>query len=431
MHILIIGSGGREHALAWKIRQSPLVTRLSCAPGNPGIAELAACFPIEADDVDEIRRHAVREKADLVVIGPEGPLAHGLADTLHEAGIRAFGPLQAAAQLETSKLFAKTFMQEAGIPTAAFAAFDDAEAAKDYVREGRIPIVVKADGLAGGKGVTVARDEAAALAAIDAAMTQRVFGEAGNTVVLEECLYGEEASVFALCDGENYVMMQTSQDHKPLLDQDEGPNTGGMGAYSPAPVVTEDMLGRIDREIVAPAVAGMKERGTPYHGVLYAGLMITREGPKAVEFNCRFGDPETQAVLPRMESDLVPLLLASCDGTLSQHSIAWRREACLTVVCASAGYPGAYEKGKPITMNRASCESAGGLLFHAGTAEQEGQLVTNGGRVLGVTALGETIAEAQRNAYDALCHVEFEGMTYRRDIGDKAFRHLPEEEARS
>ncbi len=420
MRVLVVGSGGREHALVWKIAQSPVVRRVYAAPGNPGMAAHAERANIGVNDFDRLVEFARENRVDLTVVGPEDPLSRGIVDRFAAEGLAAFGPTAAAAELESSKIFAKRFMAKYGIPTAAFAEFTDPEAAHDYVRSHGAPIVVKADGLAAGKGVTVARDVETARDAIDRIMRDRVFGEAGSRVVLEECLEGEEASVLALTDGRTVVPLVPSQDHKPVFDGDEGPNTGGMGAYAPAPVVTDDGLDQIMRTIVGPCVEGMAAEGRPYRGVLYAGLMMTAQGPKVVEFNCRFGDPETQVVLPLLESDLVPLLLAACDGTLDRHRVQWNPGACVSVVMASGGYPGAYDTGKAITGLEDAEAEEGVVVFHAGTRERDGGVVTAGGRVLNVTARAQDVPSAIDKAYRAVGRIRFEGAHFRSDIGRKA-----------
>ncbi len=420
MNVLVVGSGGREHALCWKIRQSPLVEQLYCAPGNAGIAREAKCVDIAASDTAGLIAFAKDNRIGLTVVGPEDPLAQGIVDAFDSAGLQAFGPSAAAAQLEASKRFAKEVMTAAGIPTAAYRAFRDPESAKAYVRERGAPIVIKADGLAAGKGVTVARDVAQALEAIDDAMSRRAFGDAGSEIVIEECLVGEEASIFALSDGANYVMLASSQDHKRAFDGDEGPNTGGMGAYSPAPIVTPELMQRIEREIIGPCIRHLSYSGIPYRGVLYAGLMIGADGPKVVEFNCRFGDPETQVVLPRMKSDLVPLLIACCEGGLAERAVEWHDAACTTVVMASGGYPGAYAKGKTITGLEEAARDPEVVVFHAGTKAANDQIQTNGGRVLNVTATGGDIAASIDRAYAAVRCIRFEGAHYRTDIGRRA-----------
>ncbi len=426
MDVLLIGGGGREHALAWKIVQSPLVEKLYAAPGNPGIARLdkGACVKLGAKDFVAQKAFIKEKGIGLVVVGPEDPLAGGIVDALAETGAAVFGPSAAGARLEGSKAFAKAFMARHAIPTAAYAEFDDAAAAKAYVREQGAPIVVKADGLAAGKGVTVAYDVGAALEAIDEAMVARVFGDAGAKVVIEECLMGEEASILAFCDGERAVPMVTSQDHKPAYDGDQGPNTGGMGAYSPAPVVTSGMEAVIQQQILDPCVRGMAAEGMPYKGILYAGLMMTEAGPKVVEFNVRFGDPETQVVLPRMASDIVPVFLACCEGRLDDCPIAYHDNTCVTVVMASGGYPKAYEKGKPIEGIGQAEADPEVMVFHAGTKEEDGVLRTNGGRVLNVTAWGNDLRETIGKAYGAVRAIDFDQAHYRNDIGQKALDRL-------
>lgn len=426
MNVMLIGGGGREHALAWKIAQSPLVDTVHCAPGNPGTAALEKCrnVPVNPLDFDAIRAHADAHDVGLVVVGPEDPLAEGIVDVLATPARRVFGPAKAAARLEASKAFAKAFMARHKIPTAGYAAFEDPATALAHVRAVGAPIVIKADGLAAGKGVTVAHTVGEAEDAIRAIMVDQVFGTAGGRVIVEEFLVGEEASILAFADGARVVPMASSQDHKAAREGDTGPNTGGMGAYSPAPVVDGAMMREIEATVLAPCVAGMAAEGSPYRGVLYAGLMITADGPKVVEFNCRFGDPETQVVLPRMETDLVPVLLACCDGTLNQCEIAYRDDACVTVVLASGGYPGPYEKGKAITGIDAAEADPDVQVFHAGTADRDGQLVTYGGRVLNVTAVGHDLPQAIARAYAAVDKIHFDGLHHRRDIGQKALRRL-------
>jgi len=424
VNVLIVGSGGREHTLAWKIAQSPLVEQVHCAPGNPGMARHGTCARIGVMDFDALVAYAKAHRIELAVIGPEDPLSMGLADHFRDAGIRAFGPSKLAAQLEGSKTFAKGVMARHGIPTADFGEFDDPDRAAAYVEERGAPVVIKADGLAAGKGVTVAHTVEAALDAIREAMVDGAFGAAGNKVLVEECLVGEEASILAFSDGKTVVPMASSQDHKPAFDDDLGPNTGGMGAYSPAPVVTPELGVEIEERILKPCVAGMASEGIPYTGVLYAGLMITDKGPKVIEFNCRFGDPEVQVVLPRMTCDIVPLLLACCDGTLDTCDLTWDDGACVTVVMASGGYPKAYAKGKTIT-GIDDAEALGNVIvFHAGTKVQDGQPVTNGGRVLDVTAWGGDIASTIEKAYAAVGKIHFEGAHFRKDIGRKALKRL-------
>jgi len=420
MNVLVIGGGGREHALVWKIAQSPLVQKIYCAPGNPGIASLAACVDIPVKDFGALIAFAKSNAIDFTVVGPEDPLAAGIVDKFAEAGLKAFGPSAAAAQLESSKGFAKAFMARHNIPTAAYAEFDNATEAEQYIREKGAPIVIKADGLTAGKGVTVAQDLDTALDAVRSAMLDLTYGEAGARVIVEEFLEGEEASILAFADGQTVVPMVASQDHKPAYDGDQGPNTGGMGAYSPAPVVTPALLDEITRTVLVPCVQGMAHEGMPYKGVLYAGLMITKNGPKVVEFNCRFGDPETQVVLPQMQTDLIPVLMACCDGSLKATPIQWANGACVSVVMASGGYPRDYEKGRAITGIKDAEQLSNVTVFHAGTRVSGDQLVTNGGRVLNVTATGPDIPSTIANAYEAVSRIQFDGAHYRTDIGQKA-----------
>jgi phosphoribosylamine--glycine ligase len=418
--VFVIGGGGREHALVWKIAQSAHVTEITCAPGNPGIAALAECIDIAAGDVDALVAFARERQFDLVVVGPEDPLAKGIVDKLRAAGLTAFGPSGAAAELEASKSFAKALMAKYNIPTSAYAEFTDVTSAIDYVKQTGVPIVIKADGLAAGKGVTVAQTIEEAIAAIQNMMTEKAFGEAGNRVVVEECLFGQEASILAFSDGTHVLSMAPSQDHKPAFDGDTGPNTGGMGAYSPAPIVTDAMLEEIHRTVLLPCVEGMAKEGRPYKGILYAGLMLTDAGPKVIEFNCRFGDPETQVVLPRMKTDVVPLMMACCDGSLLGRQIDWEPGACVTVVMASGGYPGSYEKGVRIDGIAEAERECGVNVFHAGTKRVGSDLVTNGGRVLNVTAVAGDVPAAIAKAYDGVKRIHFDGAHYRTDIGRKA-----------
>lgn len=420
MRILIVGGGGREHALSWKIAQSPLVSKIYCAPGNPGIAAHAECVDTPVSNLEALLSFALLKRIDLTVVGPEDPLSRGIVDLFESKGLKVFGPSKAAAQLEASKAFAKRIMEKYAIPTAQHATFTDPDAAIAYIRKNGAPIVIKADGLAAGKGVTVAHTVDEAIAAVLAMMSQKVFGDAGNQVVIEECLVGEEASILAFCDGRTVVPMVPSQDHKAVNDGDTGPNTGGMGAYAPAPVVPREMLPDITRTILQPCIEGMAKEGAPYRGVLYAGLMITRHGPKVIEFNCRFGDPETQVVLPLLISDLVPIMQACCDGKLAASTIDWSNDACVSVVMASGGYPGAFEKGLPITGIAKAEQDEAVKVFHAGTRRSGEQLVTNGGRVLNVTAIGPDIRRAIVGAYNAVSHIHFANAHYRSDIGKKA-----------
>ncbi len=419
MRILVVGGGGREHALCWAIAASPLCDKLFCAPGNAGIAADAECVAIGAEDVDALVEFATSQQIDLVVVGPEAPLVLGLVDRLDAAGIKAFGPSAAAAMLEGSKGFMKDLCARHGIPTAAYGRFGDAEAAKAYIREQGAPIVVKADGLAAGKGVTVAQTVEEALAAVDQAMGDKAFGDAGAELVIEEFMAGEELSFFVIVDGETALPLAGAQDHKAVGDGDTGPNTGGMGAYSPAPSLTEDLQAKVMERIVGPTVRGMAADGHPYRGVLYAGLMLTNEGPKLLEYNVRFGDPECQVLMMRLRSDIVPALVAACDGVLESFDLRWSDEVALTVVLAANGYPGSYERGTEIGGLDAAAD-AGAVVFHAGTKADGGRVLANGGRVLNVTASGATITQAQANAYTAVDAIDWPDGFCRRDIGWRA-----------
>jgi len=424
MNVLLIGSGGREHALAWALAASPMLTTLYAAPGNGGICTEAECVPLDVDDHDAVVTFCREKAVDLVVIGPEAPLVAGLADALAGAGIKAFGPSAAAAQLEGSKGFTKAVCREAGIPTAGFETFTDLLEACAYLEECDMPIVIKADGLAAGKGVIIAETIMDAIDALEL-IFGGAFGEAGSSVVIEEYLEGEEASFFAICDGKTVLPLATAQDHKPAFDGDEGPNTGGMGAYSPAPVMTDEMIARTMSEIVEPTVAALAARGTPFRGVLYAGLMITDRGPELIEYNVRFGDPECQVLMMRLKDDLLLLLKAAADGMLDQMSVRWRDEVALTVVMAAKGYPESYEKGTEI-KNLAAAEAVEGIkVFHAGTVRDGDRLLANGGRVLNVTALGATIEEAQARAYRAVDLIDWPDGFCRRDIGWRAIGRTP------
>ena len=418
MNVLLIGSGGREHALAWKLSQSPKLDRLYAAPGNAGIAAVARIADIDTGNHDAVIAFCREADIGLVVVGPEAPLVAGIADALADASISVFGPSAAAAQLEGSKAFTKELCDEANIPTAAYRHFTDAGEAEAYVRERGAPLVVKADGLAAGKGVVVAATLDEALDAV-AACFEGAFGEAGAEVVIEDCLVGEEASFFAISDGRNAVPLATAQDHKRVGEGDTGPNTGGMGAYSPAPVLTDALCGEVMATIIRPTVATMAARGTPFKGVLYAGLMITDEGPQLIEYNVRFGDPECQVLMARLESDLLELLYGSAQGDLDAIAPSWSNDAAMTVVMAAKGYPGSYEKGTAIAGIEAA-EATGALVFHAGTALRDDTLVANGGRVLNVTATGPTIAEAQARAYSAVDLIDWPDGFCRRDIGWRA-----------
>ncbi|HEY1748202.1 MAG TPA: phosphoribosylamine--glycine ligase [Xanthobacteraceae bacterium] len=419
MNILLLGSGGREHALAWKMTASPLTDRLFCAPGNAGIARDAECVALNLEDHAAVVAFCKSHSVDFVVVGPEGPLCAGIVDDLEAAGIRAFGPSRLAARLEGSKGFTKDLCQANGIPTASYARFRAASAAKDYVRARGAPIVVKADGLAAGKGVVVAESVGDAEDAIDAILGGGL-GEAGAELVVEEFLEGEEASFFALCDGETAVALASAQDHKRAFDGDKGPNTGGMGAYSPAPVVDDAMTQRVMSEIIAPTLRAMRAMDAPFKGVLYAGLMITAQGPKLIEYNVRFGDPECQVLMPRLMSDLVPALIASRDGVLKSIDLRWYPEAALTVVMAARGYPGPYAKGSVIGGLDEAAAVEGVEIFHAGTKADGRCILANGGRVLNVSALGKTLGEARERAYKAVARIRWPHGFCRHDIGWRA-----------
>ncbi len=423
MKVLIIGAGGREHALAWKLSQSKLVEKLYCAPGNGGIAELAECVALHVDDIEGIVAWAKKEGIDLVVIGPELPLTLGLADKLEKAGIKAFGPKAKAAAIEGSKVFAKDLLMKYEIPTARYGAFNEAMKAREFIRELPGPWVVKADGLAAGKGVFICSTYQEADEAVGSLLSGNVLGAAGNKVVVEEYLEGEELSILAFCDGKTIVPMVPSQDHKRAYDGDKGPNTGGMGAYTPVPVASPELMKEIEEKILKPVIAAMEKEGRTYQGVLYPGLMLTKEGPKVLEFNCRFGDPETQVVLPRLESDLGEIILAVVEGRLADVEIKWKNEACITVIMASGGYPGSYEKGYTIEgLAEAATEGNGVLVFHSGTKRHEGKLLTDGGRVLAVTACAGDLTEAREYAYRAVERISFKDKQYRKDIAYRALR---------
>ena len=428
MRVLVIGGGGREHALVWKLRQSPRIAALYCAPGNAGIAEDAECVPIAADDVKGLLRFAAERRIDLTVVGPELPLTLGLVDRFTAAGLSAFGPTAAAARLEGSKAFTKELLRHERVPTAFFGVFGDPDDAARYVKEVGAPVVVKADGLASGKGVFICPTVAEALEAVDELMRARLFGDAGSRVVVEEFLEGEEVSFMALTDGTTVLPLAPSQDHKRALDGDRGPNTGGMGACSPAPIVTPALQDRIMREIMEPVVRGLARHGVRYTGVLYAGLMVRDGQAKVLEFNVRFGDPEAQALLVRLRSDLVDLIERACAGRLAGTTIDWDPRAAVCVVLAAEGYPGAVERGRPIDGVEALRAWQGGKVFHAGTKRPDGALVTDGGRVLGVTALGDTIEQAMSEAYAAVARISWPGMHYRRDIGQRALAETAKRE---
>lgn len=420
MRVLVIGGGGREHAIVWKLAQSPLVSELYCLPGNPGIAKLATCVPGSPGDIAGIVRFAVERAIDLTIVGPEEPLCLGLVDALAAAGRRAFGPTAAAAAIEGSKAFAKQFMIRHGIPTASFQVFEEPAAALAFLSSCRLPAVIKADGIAAGKGVVIARERAEAVAAAREMLSGRAFGEAGRRIVVEEHLTGPEVSVMAFSDGTNITVMPPVQDHKRAHDGDRGPNTGGMGTYSPVPFCTPELLGQIRRTVIEPAIAGLRAEGRPFVGVLFAGLMLTPAGPKVLEFNCRFGDPETQSVLPRLRSDLVEIALACIEGRLDRCPVEFDRRAAACVILASGGYPGHYRKGVAIEGLAAAEAMEDVVVFHAGTAMVGGRLVTAGGRVLGVTGLGDDLRAALRRAYAAAEAIAFDGRQMRRDIGHQA-----------
>jgi phosphoribosylamine---glycine ligase len=414
--ILVVGSGGREHALAWKLKQSSGADRIFCAPGNAGTAEVGENVPIPANDLPALLCFARENQIGLTVIGPDDPLAAGVVDLFEAEGLRVFGPSKSAARLESSKIFAKDLMRKQKIPTARAAAFSKREAAFAFVEESRFPVVIKADGLALGKGVIIAHDAPEAQAAIDSMMTKRRFGDAGTRLLIEECLAGSECSLHALVDGQSYRMLATARDHKRAYDGDTGPNTGGMGAFSPADNFGADLQAQFDREVMHPLLNGLNENDVTFRGLLFPGLMITADGPRVLEFNCRFGDPETQAILPRLKSDLLQLLEATIDGTLDRSAIEWDARAAVTVVLASGGYPDKYEVGKPIHGLEQLANANDVHVFHAGSRRENGNVVTAGGRVLAVTALGETVATARARAYEAVSRIDFEGCHYRRDI---------------
>jgi phosphoribosylamine---glycine ligase len=427
MKILVLGSGGREHALCWKIAASPLVTKLWCMPGNAGIAADAECVATDIADHPAVIAFCKANKVDFVVVGPDAAVAAGVVDDLNAAGFKAFGPTQAAARLESSKKFTKELCRDNNIPTAVYGHFKDAETAKAYIRKQGAPIVVKADGLAAGKGVVVATTVDEALAAVDM-MLGGGFGDSGAEVVIEEFMAGEEASFFALCDGEHALPLATAQDHKRVFDGDKGPNTGGMGAYSPAPVMTEALCQRVMDEMVYPTLRAMKAMGAPYKGVLYVGVMLTDKGPKLVEYNARFGDPECQVLMLRMMSDIVPALLACADGQLSHFSLRWYDETAITVIMATKGYPGDYAKGSRIEGLDEAAKTEGVEIFHAGTRLQDGHITAYGGRVLNVCALGKSVSEARDRAYAAIAKIDWPEGFCRTDIG---WREVERERAKT
>lgn len=416
MKILVIGSGGREHALAWKLRQSPQVERIFCAPGNSGTSEIAENVAIPATDLKGLLRFAKENRIGLTVVGPDDPLAAGIVDLFTAEKLRAFGPTKSAARIEASKIFAKELMRAQKVPTAEANTFSDSKEAVRYCERVKFPIVIKADGLALGKGVTIAADPTTARSAIDEMMNKLRFGDAGRRIVIEEFLSGTECSLHALVDGRNYLLLESARDHKRALDGDQGANTGGMGAFSPANNWNSKLKAQFEKQIIRPLLRGLLQNGVKFRGLLYPGLMITSEGPRVLEFNCRFGDPETQALLPRMKSDLLPLLEATIDGTIDRCAIEWDMRAAVTVVLASAGYPAKYETGKPISGLEDAAKLEDIHIFHAGTRRVNGQIETAGGRVLAITALGSTLEHARERAYDAVSRIHFENCHYRRDI---------------
>lgn len=420
MKILIVGGGGREHALAWKLASDSCKPELFCAPGNAGTLEICTNLDIGAEDIDGLLQWAIENKPDLTVVGPEVPLCAGLTDRFNNAGLSVFGPNKAAALLEGSKLFAKEIMQAAGVPTADAVSFRSVDDVRAYLSEHSFPVVIKADGLAAGKGVYICADVKEAELAINDVLVEREFGDAGNELLVEECLVGEEVSILALIDGENILMLSSSQDHKRAYNGDKGPNTGGMGAYSPAPIMTDDLWPIVREKVFQRTIDELKKRGITYKGVMYAGLMVTADGIKVLEFNCRFGDPETQVVIPRIKGDLVPVLQSCVDGNLRDDMLEWRDEACVCVVMAAGGYPGKYKKGDIILGLQDEFVKENVIVFHAGTTMKDDEVVTSGGRVLGVTALGKDLQSALDKVYDAFTHIEFDQAQYRTDIGKKA-----------
>lgn len=422
INVLLIGSGGREHAIAWKLAQSKLLDKLYIAPGNPGTAKCGRNIPIEATDIPEFLKFAKENKIGLVVVGPEDPLAMGAVDMFEQAGIKAFGPSKGAAQLEADKGFAKQLMRVSAISTAEGHIFERFKDAKAYIASRDEPVVIKATGLAKGKGVFVCDDPSEGILIAEKILVGKMFGAAGDKIVVEDKLLGEEASILTFVDSRNIYIMESSQDHKAIGNGDTGPNTGGMGAYSPAPVITDVLMNQISREILVPTVDGMNRNSTPYKGVLYAGIMVTAAGPRVLEFNVRFGDPETQSILMRLKSDLLEVMLATCDGTLDEITLEWDPRPAVCVVMASGGYPDHYEKGKVIIGLEEAEKLEDVVVFHAGTADKDGKIVTAGGRVLGVTAMGKTIADARARGYEAVNRINFEGAYWRHDIADKAIK---------
>lgn len=424
MNVLIVGSGGREHVLAWKIQQSPLVKKIFCAPGNGGIAEIAQCVDIRSNDTEGLIKFAKDKQIDLTVVGPESPLVTGIVDRFEHEHLKIFGPSKKASQLEGSKSFAKDFMHRWNIPTASYKTFTDPDRAKEYLKELRFPLVVKADGLASGKGVTVCQNLKEAETAVQQAMEEKIFQGAGLKIIIEECLQGEELSVLAISDGQNYVVLDSAQDHKRIFDDDLGPNTGGMGAYSPVPIVNREQLNIIDERIIEPVIRGMRRESSPFKGVLYAGLMITLEGPMVLEFNVRFGDPEAQALLPRLKNDLVEIMLAGCEGRMNEIDLEWDKRSSVCVVLSSGGYPGKYEIDKEIAGLQEASAQEDAFVFHAGTRKENNRVFTSAGRVLNVVGLGKNIEQAIDHAYAGVEKVKFDRCFFRRDIGAKAIKKV-------
>lgn len=424
MKVLVVGGGGREHALCWKISQSPLVTSVYCAPGNVGISKHANCVDIKVTDIESLIRFAKAEEIDLTIVGPEIPLALGIVDRFQEEDLKIFGPDQAASEIESSKAYSKNLMKKYDIPTAFFSTFVDYNEAVNWVKEVKPPLVIKADGLAAGKGVIICHTEEEAISTLNDIMNSKIFGDSGNCVVIEEFLKGEEVSFIAFTDGENIIPLASSQDHKALLDGDEGPNTGGMGAYSPAPILTPELHDKIMNEVMIPTVNALTEEGRTYKGILYAGLMIDNSDIKVLEFNCRFGDPEAQPLLMRMKSDIVPLINTISSGGVAKEEIQWYDESSVCVVMASKGYPGDYKKGFQIHRIDEVNSMDGVLVFHSGTSRDDGGIVASGGRVIGVTAVGDDVSDAINKVYKAVKHIDCESLYYRTDIGKKALKYL-------
>lgn len=422
MKVLVIGSGGREHTLIWKINQSPKVSQIYCAPGNAGISQLAQCINIDADNIEKLADFAQKEKIDLTLVGPELPLSKGIVNEFNKKNLRIFGPSQEATEIESSKVFSKHLMKKYNIPTANYEVFKNSEKALDYIKQQTFPLVIKADGLAAGKGVFIIKNLEQAKDALDILMKEKKFGEAGRQVVIEEFLEGEEISILAFCDGKTIIPMISSQDHKRIFDNDQGSNTGGMGAYSPVPFYTTEIKEKVCREILKPTVKGLQNEGREYKGVLYAGLILTKNGPKVLEFNARFGDPETQVVLPGLKTDLVDILNAVIEETLHKINIEWEDNAAVCVVVASGGYPGKYQKGKPISGLERLKKMKNIIAFHAGTKFQDEEVVTSGGRVLGITTWDDTISKAKEKAYEGVEKIYFEDMYYRKDIASKTIK---------